>query len=87
MLEKYASSVLKKVWVKYDVLTLKEGDQQLGRLRGVFSCCRATNSVGGAIGTKKKNTSNSMELLSSSSLKMKSLFNVFNERNIFLKMY
>lgn len=35
------------------VLTLKEGDQQLGRLRGVLGLGRATDGVNGPVSAKR----------------------------------
>lgn len=38
---------------KLGVITLKEGDQQLGRLRGVLGLGRATDAVNGPISTNE----------------------------------
>lgn len=47
------TSVSERAFNKLGVLTLKEGDHQLGRLRGVFSHGRASDGVNGPISTKR----------------------------------
>lgn len=45
--------VPEKVCDKQGVLTLKEGDLQLGRLRGILGRGRATDGVDGTISAKR----------------------------------